>query len=142
MRAVAKSATTINTMAPTRSDQTARLKKTHHNRTVNPPITQASTPIIALPGITMGTTNPTSHCSATASRPGHNRIGFRDVNSSVCVIVMSDHTALPVFLFRLSWRGTPRQSFFLEAGSGNPLFVTVVFVWEEFARHRDLHAIT
>ena len=77
MRDVATSATTIRTMAPTRSDQGARLKNSHHTTTANPPTTP---PSIAerrtASGTTMGTTNQTSHCSTTATTPGHSRSGL------------------------------------------------------------------
>ena len=44
MRDVANSAAIITTRAPTRSDQGARLKNSHHTTITNPPKTPASTP--------------------------------------------------------------------------------------------------
>src|SRR5438105_5477522 len=70
-------------MAPSRSDQGARLKKTHQTRTANPPSTPPIIPKATPPGTTIGTTNHTSHCSATASTPGHSRYGF-------CAVGLSD----------------------------------------------------
>ena len=84
MRDVANSATTIRTMAPTRSDQGARLKNSHHTTTANPPTNPAQHPDRAVaPGTTMGTTNLTSHSSTTATTPGHSRSGFRGAGAAV-----------------------------------------------------------
>src|SRR6476661_7947357 len=85
-RDVAYSVAAIRTTAPNRSDQGARLKKTHQTRTANPPATPPITPKATAPGTAMGTTNLASHCSATATTPGHSRIGLR--GSSVCAMVM------------------------------------------------------
>ena len=76
MRGVANSATPIKTMAPTRSDQGARLKNSHHTTIVTPPRSSPIIPTAMAPGTTTGTTNLTSHCSTTATTPGHSRSGF------------------------------------------------------------------
>ncbi|OFW36480.1 MAG: hypothetical protein A3J29_14215 [Acidobacteria bacterium RIFCSPLOWO2_12_FULL_67_14b] len=58
---IANTVTIIRMIAPTRSDQGARLKKTHHNAIANAPATPPSMPtgICAL-GATTGTPNMTS----------------------------------------------------------------------------------
>src|SRR5712691_4269686 len=94
MRFVATTATTIRTMAPTRSAQGARLKNSHHTTIANP---QASPPSIAnmrASGATRGTTNQSSHCSTTATTPGHSRSGFRGGSSSVCAMAISETNTL------------------------------------------------
>ena len=60
-RDVATIATIIRTMAPKRSDQGARLKKTHHTTIANPPTSPPITPKGMASGSTMGTTNLTSN---------------------------------------------------------------------------------
>ena len=72
---VAMIATTIKTMAPTRSTHGARLKNSHHTRTTN---TQASPPIIATIAVSRTTkgTSQSKHSATTATTPGHTRSGF------------------------------------------------------------------
>src|SRR2546425_12153050 len=78
---VANTATTITTMAPTRSDQGARLKNTHHRTIANPPTTPPNIPKMANSGMTMGTATMASNISTAAATPGHSRSGFRGVGS-------------------------------------------------------------
>ena len=71
-RDVAAIATSITAIAPRRSDQGARLKKTHQTKIVT---AAARPPIIAtisLPGTTPGRTNR-RHMIAAATMPGHSR---------------------------------------------------------------------
>src|SRR5215212_8187367 len=91
MRFVPISAITINTSAPTRSIQGARLKNSHHSAITNPHNTPTSKPMAAVRGKRKGTTNHASHCSTTAITPGHNRSRFGGVGNAVCsgVIVVS-----------------------------------------------------
>src|SRR5262245_23771420 len=71
-------------MAPQRSDRGARLKNAHHTTITN---VQRSAPIIprAKPwnqGTTAFTPHRDSHCSTTATTPGHSLSGFRKAGSS------------------------------------------------------------
>src|SRR5262249_13220673 len=91
-RFVATTETTISPMAPSRSAQGARLKNSHQTRTASAHASPPITAPIRASCATAGTPNQSSHCSATATTPGHSRSGFRDVNSSVCTVFMSDHT--------------------------------------------------
>jgi hypothetical protein len=84
---VANTATIIRTMAPMRSDQRARLKNSHHTRTASPQTSPPIIPNIMTSGATMGTTNQTSHCSTTATTPGHSRKGFRGAGASALLVV-------------------------------------------------------
>ncbi len=88
MRVVAASATIIRTMAPKRSDQGARLRNTHHTTIASAPTSSPITPNPMAPGTTIGTTNLASHCSTTATTPGHSRSFFCELGSSVCAIVI------------------------------------------------------
>src|ERR1700676_3757449 len=89
MRFVATSATIARATAPRRSDQGARLKKTHQTTIANaqtkPPI---ATKRKAL-GTTTGRTYLTTHSSTAAATPGHSRSGFRGVGASAGDMVMS-----------------------------------------------------
>ena len=83
---VAAIATTIRTMAPTRSDHGARLNNSHQRTTASPPTTPprtASRPIgseaTSASGAILGTPNASSHCRTTMTTPGHSRSGLRDV---------------------------------------------------------------
>ena len=58
MRDVASTAPTMTTMAPTRSDQGARLKKSHHTMIANPPATPAKYRGAAGPGHDHGDDKP------------------------------------------------------------------------------------
>src|SRR5262249_49663594 len=107
MRCVANSATTIRTMAPTRSDQGARLKSSHHTRTSSPPTTPPITAYNMESGTTMGTTNQTSHCDATATTPGNSRRGFLGAGSSAFLMFMPVSGLVILTLSvesRLDWR--------------------------------------
>src|SRR5215213_964075 len=90
MRKVANNATIIRTTAPTRSDQGARLKNSHHRMTANPKPKVARSADFVASGATTGSPNLTSHCRITRTTPGHSRSGFRRVGSADCAIVMSD----------------------------------------------------
>src|ERR1700730_187944 len=89
MRFVAISATIAKATAPRRSDQGARLKKTHHttiaNTQTNPPITPKRKAL----GTTAGMTYLTTHSTAAAATPGHSRSGFLEVGASVGDMGMS-----------------------------------------------------
>jgi hypothetical protein len=73
---VATNATTISAMAPKRSDQTARLKNTHHRTSANPPPSPTIAPIGRASGMNIGTPYLASHCTATMTTPGHSGSGF------------------------------------------------------------------
>src|ERR1700688_4028250 len=83
MRFVATSAMTARATAPRRSDQGARLKKTHHTTIANaqtkPPIAPKRNAL----GATTGRTYLTTHNSTAAVTPGHSRSGSRGVRESV-----------------------------------------------------------
>src|SRR5215207_9848559 len=84
MRFVAISVMTISTSAPTRSNQGARLKNSHHSAIANPHNTPISKPMAAVRGKRKGTTNHASHCSTTAITPGHSRSRFGGVGNAIC----------------------------------------------------------
>ena len=99
MRGVATSATIIRTAAPQRSARGARLKNAHHTATTSPPMNPVATPmrLVVDPGAMVGTTSQASHCSATATMPGHSQSGFcRVVSSGRCrpsdIVYSSDET--------------------------------------------------
>jgi hypothetical protein len=79
MRLVMMIAMTINTIAPKRSTQGARLKNSHQTRIASAHTIAPSIAPMAASGATTGTTNQSSHCSTTATTPGHSRSGFRGV---------------------------------------------------------------
>ncbi len=81
MREVAATATSISTIAAARSDQSARLKNSHHTRMMNAPATPASMPTAPAPGNKSGVTTRTSTIRTAAATPGHRRRGRRDVCS-------------------------------------------------------------
>ena len=81
MREVAATATSISTIAAARSDQSARLKNSHHTRMMNAPATPASMPTAPAPGNKSGVTTLTSTIRTAAATPGHRRRGRRDVCS-------------------------------------------------------------
>src|SRR5438552_3416615 len=81
MRLATSTATSIATIAPTRSDHGARLKRSHHDTTISPPTTPPNIPKIATPGATMGTPTMAINTSVAAATPGHKRSGFRGVGS-------------------------------------------------------------
>ena len=81
-REVANNATTISTIAPTRSDHGARLKNTHHTTIANAATSPPSNPTGGAPGATSGTaTSLNSSSSAAATTPGHSRSGFGEGSS-------------------------------------------------------------
>ena len=61
-----------------RSDQSARLKNSHHTRMMNAPATPASIPMAPAPGNTRGVTTRTRTIRTAAATPGHRRRGRRD----------------------------------------------------------------
>src|SRR3990172_6540259 len=69
-------ATTISTMAPTRSTQGARLKPTPQGPTANAQASAPSIGTMVASGATMGTINQKTHWSTTAATPGHSRSDF------------------------------------------------------------------
>src|SRR5215207_2647824 len=88
MNFVPISARTISTSAPTRSNQGARLKKSHHKTTANPHKTPIPKPRRVARGIKAGRTNQASHCSTTAAIPGQSRSDFREVGIAICVVLI------------------------------------------------------
>src|SRR5262249_2045244 len=107
MRDVANNPTIIRTTAPSRSDQGARLKKTHHTTIANPPTTPTITPKAAASGTTMGRPNLTNHCSITMTTPAHNRSGRTSVDLGT---VMGYHTQEIWDCFHKSVVRHPRKS--------------------------------
>src|ERR1700680_1090440 len=89
MRFVAISATIARATAPRRSDQGARLKKTHHTTIANAQTKPPIAPKRKALGMTTGRTYLTRHSSTAAATPGHSRSGFRGVGASVCAMDMS-----------------------------------------------------
>ncbi len=77
MRGVTTTATIIRTTAPQRSERGARLKNAHHTTTASPPMNPLATPMMLVvdPGAMVGTTSQASHCSPTATTPGHSQSG-------------------------------------------------------------------
>src|SRR5215510_7138099 len=96
-------------MAPQRSDRGARLKNAHHTTIAN---VQRSAPITPRPkawnpGITAFTPNRDSHCSATATTPGHSLNGFRKAGSFAILMFMPVSRLVILTLSvesRLDWR--------------------------------------
>src|SRR5687767_3247819 len=98
-RAEGHSATIIRPLAPTRSDQGARLKNTHQTTIASPPASPPMTAKGSAAGATTGTAYLTRNCSITMTTPGHSRSGLRGVDS-VCAIVISAWTLFASHLFR------------------------------------------
>src|SRR5262245_46844502 len=74
---VANTATTIRTIAPTRSDHGARLNNSHHTAISNAPTTPPSMPISAPPsGASRGAPTMTSNWTMAMATAGHSRSGF------------------------------------------------------------------
>src|SRR5262249_12953200 len=96
-------------MAPQRSDRGARLKNAHHTTITN---VQRSAPIIPRakpwnPGTMAFTPNRDSHCSATATTPGHSLSGFRKAGSSAFLMFVPVSGVVIIILSvesRLDWR--------------------------------------
>src|SRR5579862_2574845 len=82
-RFVATSATIARATAPRRSDQGARLKKTHQATIANTQTKAAITPKRKVLGTTAGSTYLSTHSSTAAATPGHSRSGCRGVGESV-----------------------------------------------------------
>src|ERR1700688_2964524 len=89
MRFVASSATIARATAPRRSDQGARLKKTHHTTIANAQTKPPIAPKRKALGTTTGRTYLTTHSSTAAATPGHNRSGFRGVGTLLGAMGMS-----------------------------------------------------
>src|ERR1700720_3085448 len=89
MRFVASSATIARATAPRRSDQGARLKKTHHTTIANAQTKPPIAPRRKALGTTAGRTYLSTHNSTAAATPGHSRSGFRGVGESVGDMGMS-----------------------------------------------------
>ena len=118
MRDVAPSATTIRRMAPNRSIQAARLKKTHHRTIASPPTNPPNTLISSASGHTIGTPNLRIHSSVTATTPGHSRSGFLGACSSAGRRVTfrqysSTRNFVPLYSANFPARLTPEQSPFV-----------------------------
>src|SRR5262245_6737686 len=73
---VAYIAGTVTTKAPIRSTHGARLNSSHHTATTSPMAIPANMPYTRASGTRTGTTNHASHCTVTATTPGHSRSGF------------------------------------------------------------------
>jgi len=74
---VANTAATIKTIAPTRSNQRARLNSSHHSATSKAPATPPSMPMGPASGATTGAPNITSNWTLAINTAGHSRKGFR-----------------------------------------------------------------
>src|SRR5262249_57617311 len=77
-------------MAPERSERGGGVKNAQHTTITN---VQRSAPIIPRakpwnPGTMAFTPNRDSHCSTTATTPGHSLSGFRDAGSSAFLMLM------------------------------------------------------